>query len=282
MSDVAMKDNHGKIRYDLVPTLGLRKLAQVYTFGAKKYNDFNWLKGGPWRNFIQAMQRHIERFRAGEDTDPESGIDHLAHAAWHCMTLMEFRVRCPKYDDRVKEIPEPDADETQEEEAWMEQDRAVADSLTEEAQKLGMYTERAPVVYLAAPWQYRDSMIEQKKYLEDIGITVNSTWLSPEDTDDLTKLANEDEKCREVAERDLAEIDAADAVIVYSYAEMHGRGSGGRHVELGYALARGKRVIGVGTKENVFHRLGQIEWTTTTVEASRLILKRGYAAHQKV
>jgi hypothetical protein len=68
----------------------------VYGFGAEKYDDTNWVKGYSWRLSWGAMMRHIEAMRDGEYLDPESGLPHLAHAAWHCMTLMYY-AEYPQY-----------------------------------------------------------------------------------------------------------------------------------------------------------------------------------------
>jgi hypothetical protein len=48
---------------------------------------------------------------------------------------------------------------------------------------------------------------------------------------------------------DLTDIGAAEVVVSFTGAG----GKGGRHVEFGYALATGKRLVIVGQRENVFH-----------------------------
>ncbi len=78
-------------RYDLIPPSSLAALADVYGMGAEKYDDTNWVKGYSWRYSYGAMQRHVEAARDGEWTDPESGLPHLAHAAWHMFTLMYYQ-----------------------------------------------------------------------------------------------------------------------------------------------------------------------------------------------
>lgn len=87
-------------RWDLFPFDALDELARVYAFGAKKYADDNWLKGYSWRLSLGALLRHVSRFACGEDRDPETGCLHLAHAAWHCLTLVTFRLRGLGTDDR--------------------------------------------------------------------------------------------------------------------------------------------------------------------------------------
>jgi hypothetical protein len=56
-------------------------LADVLTFGAKKYAPGNWAKveNGKER-YIAAALRHINAHRSGEWNDDETGLPHLSHA----------------------------------------------------------------------------------------------------------------------------------------------------------------------------------------------------------
>jgi hypothetical protein len=87
-------------RYDLFPFDALDEVARVYGEGAKKYEDHNWLRGYRWSLSVGALCRHIARFMCGEDRDPETRCLHLAHAAWHCLTLVTFKLRGLGTDDR--------------------------------------------------------------------------------------------------------------------------------------------------------------------------------------
>lgn len=87
-------------RFDLLPWDALEEVARVYGFGATKYEDWNWLKGYRWSLSFGALVRHVARAILGEDRDPESGCLHLAHAAWHCLTLITFLMRGLGMDDR--------------------------------------------------------------------------------------------------------------------------------------------------------------------------------------
>jgi len=87
-------------RFDLFPFDALEEISRVYAIGAKKYDDDNWLRGYRWRLSAGALLRHVSRFMCGEDRDPESGCLHLAHAAWHCLTLITFTLRKLGTDDR--------------------------------------------------------------------------------------------------------------------------------------------------------------------------------------
>lgn len=87
---LADKQKAGKIRYDLIPVTPLRQIADVYTFGCQKYSDENWRKGLPWKDCYAALLRHEEAARGGEWINEESGLPHLAHAAWWCIALLEY------------------------------------------------------------------------------------------------------------------------------------------------------------------------------------------------
>lgn len=96
----SFKYDEGKVRYDLVPPLALEALAKVYTMGAAKYSPRNWEKGMDWSKCYAAAQRHLQDYWKGEDLDPESGLPHLAHAAWNCVALLEYYIREIGTDDR--------------------------------------------------------------------------------------------------------------------------------------------------------------------------------------
>lgn len=102
MSKGGIKLDEGKLRYDLFPPHALATLVQVYTMGAKKYDDFNWARGMRWGRVFAAAMRHAWAWARGEDLDPESGLPHLAHAAWSLITLLEFGRMKVGTDDRFK------------------------------------------------------------------------------------------------------------------------------------------------------------------------------------
>jgi hypothetical protein len=94
-------------RFDLIPFDALEEVARVYGYGATKYDEDNWLKGYKWRLSAAALIRHVARFMLGEDRDPETGLLHTAHAAWHCLTLCTFTLRRLGTDDRRPPIDPP-------------------------------------------------------------------------------------------------------------------------------------------------------------------------------
>jgi hypothetical protein len=86
-----------------IDPLALLTLAEVSGFGARKYDSFNYLKGYDWTLSANAALRHLLAFLNGEDNDPESGLPHTAHFAWHGLALTSFLQRGLGTDDRYKQ-----------------------------------------------------------------------------------------------------------------------------------------------------------------------------------
>jgi len=97
--DPGNKYDDGKVRYDLIPPYVLNQIAQVFTYGANKYDPHNWEKGIRWSRLIGAIYRHIEAFRNGEEIDPESGLPHLSHALTELVMLAQMVKIFPQGDD---------------------------------------------------------------------------------------------------------------------------------------------------------------------------------------
>lgn len=125
-------------------------------------------------------------------------------------------------------------------------------------------------VYIAAPYAARELAKTYAEELASIGIECTSTWVT-----ETTTINNQstgaavgltDEQVEQHVTTDIRDIARADVLVhltarhVLHAAGMDGSedsralNSGGRHVELGYALARNKFIVSVGDPENVFHR----------------------------
>ncbi len=86
----------------------LLEIAEVAGWGAdQKYSRYNMMRGYDWSLCFDALCRHLLLFWDGEDLDPESGLPHIAHVAWHATTLLTFMRRHPELDDRPPRIPVP-------------------------------------------------------------------------------------------------------------------------------------------------------------------------------
>lgn len=92
-------------RYSFIPKAPLDLLARIYGYGDEKYGDaHNYRKGYEWSKNYDALQRHLTAWWEREDTDPESGLSHLGHAAWHIFALIVFasEERYKQFDDRYR------------------------------------------------------------------------------------------------------------------------------------------------------------------------------------
>lgn len=85
---------------DLLPPLALKNIAKVFTFGAEKYSAWNWSNGFDQSRLFGALQRHLNAWQLGEETDPESGEPHLSHAGCCILMLMETAALRKDLDDR--------------------------------------------------------------------------------------------------------------------------------------------------------------------------------------
>lgn len=70
----------------------LHEVAAVTTFGARKYTPNGWrsVPDGEAR-YLDALHRHLLA-SANEAADADSGIDHMAHAAWNVLAILELRL----------------------------------------------------------------------------------------------------------------------------------------------------------------------------------------------
>lgn len=94
------KHDKDKTRYDLLPPEALEAIAQVLTFGAKKYGDRNWEKGIEKGRLIRAALSHTLKWWSAvlskdeaARLDDETGLSHLAHAACCVIFLLTYEIR---------------------------------------------------------------------------------------------------------------------------------------------------------------------------------------------
>ena len=98
-----------KLRYDLIPAESLEEVARVYTIGAIKYGDWDYMKGMKWSRIYASMVRHMQAFWMGSEYDPEDLQHPLASVAWCALTLMAYESRGVGEDDRTWcPLAEPD------------------------------------------------------------------------------------------------------------------------------------------------------------------------------
>lgn len=87
----ATRDDHvagqkGKpLRYDLIPAIPLRRIAEIYAEGATKYGPRAWERGIPNDNLLNHSLAHLVAYMNGDRTE-----DHLPKVAWGLFALMHF------------------------------------------------------------------------------------------------------------------------------------------------------------------------------------------------
>jgi hypothetical protein len=87
---------------DLLTLEFITGTAQALGFGAAKYHRHNFKGGIEHSRLIAACLRHLNQYNAGQDTDDESGLSHLSHAAASLNMLMWMVANRPELDDRYK------------------------------------------------------------------------------------------------------------------------------------------------------------------------------------
>jgi hypothetical protein len=95
-----VKFDAGKPRYELLPPELMEGVAEILTFGAKKYADRNWELGMHWSRPFGALMRHMWAWWGGEQVDKETGKSHLWHAGCCLAFLIAYEQRKVGTDDR--------------------------------------------------------------------------------------------------------------------------------------------------------------------------------------
>lgn len=98
-----VKHDGEKADMSLLSSIAILKVAQVMTFGKRKYSANNWRGGIVYSRLLAAALRHIFSYLGGESKDPETGYSHLAHAMCCLMMVLEFEETQPQLDDRFKQ-----------------------------------------------------------------------------------------------------------------------------------------------------------------------------------
>ena len=93
-----------KLRWELLPLSLIEWIVKVYTFGANKYSANSWQKlDDGYDRYKAALFRHIVLHEQGERFDRESGLPHLAHAAWNAIAMLHFGLKDMKDGNRFQQ-----------------------------------------------------------------------------------------------------------------------------------------------------------------------------------
>jgi len=94
--EIGTKLDNGKNRLGLVFgdfAEALWEVGEVATHGAVKYSPGGWLHvEGGYERYLDAMYRHLIAHQAGELADQDSGHEHLAHAAWNMLAILQLHI----------------------------------------------------------------------------------------------------------------------------------------------------------------------------------------------
>lgn len=112
------------------------------------------------------------------------------------------------------------------------------------------------IVYIAAPFELRKEAAQLRAQLDVVDIGCCSRWI------DLFG----GQPATELAASDLADVREAHAVVLINPPSYANKGTGGRHVEIGFALALGITIVIHGVKSNIFHELPGVSVTQTVDE----------------
>jgi hypothetical protein len=83
-----------------VPTKLIWQVGQVLDFGAQKYSEHNWRKGGKWSSVLNSALRHLVWMVDGRRIDPESNLAEAGHLGCNIAFLLEFAHTSSGEDDR--------------------------------------------------------------------------------------------------------------------------------------------------------------------------------------
>lgn len=112
-------------------------------------------------------------------------------------------------------------------------------------------------IYIAAPFPMRHELRWFRDELVKLDHAVTASWIDVEPDEDDTAWEERESAARQC----LQEVEAADALMIVTEDPKSGRG--GRHVELGYALALGKRIWRIGPRTHIFTALAEAEAVNT-------------------
>lgn len=114
--------------------------------------------------------------------------------------------------------------------------------------------------YIASRLSRKDEMQEIADRLRIVDIENISSWVTgahdyvgvPDDRIPVADQAN-------FAQEDLREIRQADMFLVFTDKPGRGGSRGGKHVEMGFALAIGKPIVIIGPLENIFYSWASVQ-----------------------
>jgi len=97
----------GKLSIDAIPMIAIYALGMAMDDGKRKYGKYNWRDSCVTTSvFIDAIERHIQLYKSGENFAPDSLVHHLAHVMAGAGILLDAELYGVLQDDR-KSTPRP-------------------------------------------------------------------------------------------------------------------------------------------------------------------------------
>lgn len=99
----AVRDaSEGKGHFRSIPPVALRKLAERFEAGAKKYSDGNWRKGIPLSHYQDSTTRHLLAWAEGKTDE-----DHMGAVLWNaaCAAWTEEAIRNGDLPEELDDLP---------------------------------------------------------------------------------------------------------------------------------------------------------------------------------
>lgn len=112
-------------------------------------------------------------------------------------------------------------------------------------------------IYVSARYPRREDAEELARMLVQDGHFITSRWVwrdQPSDYEECTHT-----EIGEFAMEDIADVIDAEIFVAISEESDSPFGRGGRHVEFGFALARGIALAVIGPMENIFHYMSHVK-----------------------
>lgn len=89
--------------WSVMPRWVVLLVGRVMAIGAAKYGAFNYRESAIAASTYQdAIERHLQLWFDGEDTDEETGVSHLASVIASCTLLLDAQATGKLHDNRQK------------------------------------------------------------------------------------------------------------------------------------------------------------------------------------
>lgn len=92
-----VKSDQGKTQWSYLPIPAIKAVVDVMAYGDTKYpapDGSNWKRvPDAKKRYYNAAMRHLTSWWDGEQNDPETGYNHLAHACSNLLFLLWFEIK---------------------------------------------------------------------------------------------------------------------------------------------------------------------------------------------